>query len=95
MSVLVVDFAAMEGAITHMEQFGKSVQEVLEDVDQAMATLRATWHGEASDAQAQFQQQWEDGARLMNEQLTKLKDVLAGAKKNYNGAATQNGEMWD
>lgn len=92
--MLVVDFAAMEGAITHLEQFGKSVQEVLEDVDQAMAVLHATWHGEASDAQAQFQQQWEDGARLMNEQLTKLKDVLAGAKKNYTSAVTQNGEMW-
>lgn len=92
--MLVVDFAAMEGAITHMEQFGKSVKEVLEDVDQAMAVLHATWHGEASDAQAQFQQQWEDGARLMNEQLTKLKAVLDGAKKNYNSAVTQNGEMW-
>ncbi|MGX9673902.1 WXG100 family type VII secretion target [Mycobacterium sp. HM-7] len=92
--MLVVDFAAMEGAITHLEQFGKTVQEVLEDVDQAMAVLHATWHGEASDAQAQFQLQWEDGARLMNEQLTKLKDVLAGAKKNYNSAVAQNGEMW-
>ncbi|SHU92859.1 WXG100 family type VII secretion target [Mycobacteroides abscessus subsp. abscessus] len=93
--MLVVDFAAMAGAITHLEQFGRSVQEVLEDVDQAMAVLHATWHGEASDAQAQFQQQWEDGARLMNEQLTKLKDVLAGAKKNYTDAASRNGEMWD
>jgi len=94
MSELVVDFAQMLAAIDRMAKFGADVKEVLSDVDQAMATLRATWHGEASDQQAQAQQQWDTGAEQMNTSLDQLKKIAQAAEKNYTDAVKKNGEMW-
>jgi WXG100 family type VII secretion target len=94
MSELVVDFAKMLAAIDHMQKFEEEVKGVLSDVDQAMATLRATWHGEASDQQAQAQQQWDTGAEQMNTSLEQLKKIAQAAEKNYTDAVKKNGEMW-
>jgi WXG100 family type VII secretion target len=94
MSELVVDFAQMLAAIDRMQKFEKDVTEVLSDVDQAMATLRATWHGEASDQQAQAQQQWDTGAEQMNTSLEQLKKIAQAAEKNYTDAVKKNEEMW-
>lgn len=94
MSELVVDFAQMLAAIDRMAKFEADVKEVLSDVDQAMATLRATWHGEASDQQAQAQQQWDTGAEQMNTSLESLKKIAQAAEKNYTNAVKKNEEMW-
>jgi WXG100 family type VII secretion target len=94
MTELVVDFAQMLAAIDHMAKFGQDVTECLEDVDQAMATLRATWHGEASDSQAQAQQQWDTGAEQMKKSLEQLKTIAQAAEKNYTDAVSKNGQMW-
>jgi WXG100 family type VII secretion target len=94
MSELVVDFAQMLAAIDRMQKFEKDVTEVLSDVDQAMATLRSTWHGEASDQQAQAQQQWDTGAEQMKTSLDQLKKIAQAAEKNYTDAVKKNGEMW-
>lgn len=91
---LVVDFAKMSAAIDHMSKFEADVKEVLSDVDQAMAALRATWHGEASDQQAQAQQQWDTGAEHMNTSLDQLKKIAQAAEKNYTDAVKKNEEMW-
>ncbi|WP_029115369.1 WXG100 family type VII secretion target [Mycobacterium sp. URHB0044] len=94
MSELIVDFAQMLAAIDRMQKFQKDVTEVLSDVDQAMAKLRATWHSEASDQQAQAQQQWDTGAEQMNTSLEQLKKIAQAAEKNYADAVKKNGEMW-
>jgi WXG100 family type VII secretion target len=94
MSELVVDFAQMLAAIDRMQKFEKDVTEVLSDVDQAMATLRATWHGQASDQQAQAQQQWDTGAEQMKKSLEQLKTIAQAARKNYADAVSKNGQMW-
>ncbi len=59
-----------------------------------MATLRTSWHGEGSDAQAQAQQQWEDGAEQMKSALKQLRSIAQSAEKNYTEAVTKNGAMW-
>ncbi|MCW2559944.1 MAG: hypothetical protein JWP55_3908 [Mycobacterium sp.] len=94
MSELVVDFAQMLAAIDRMAKFEEDVTEVLADVYQAMATLRATWHGEASDQQAQAQEQWDTGAEQMNTSLEQLKKIAQAAEKNYTDAVKKNGDMW-
>ncbi|MBJ7386852.1 MAG: WXG100 family type VII secretion target, partial [Mycolicibacterium sp.] len=68
--------------------------EVLDDVDAAMAALRSTWHGEASDQQAQAQQQWDEGAEQMKAALEQLKTIAEAARKNYSDAVNKNGQMW-
>jgi WXG100 family type VII secretion target len=92
--MLVVDFAQMQAAIDHMAKFGQEVTEVLDDVDAAMAALRSTWHGEASDQQAQAQQQWDEGAEQMKAALEQLKTIAEAARKNYSDAVNKNGQMW-
>lgn len=94
MSELVVDFAQMLAAIDRMQKFEQDVTEVLTDVDQAMATLRSTWHGQASDQQAQAQQQWDTGAEQMKTSLDQLKKIAQAAEKNYTEAVKKNEEMW-
>ncbi len=92
--MLVVDFSALRAAISHMAEFGQVVTECLGEVDDAMAALRASWHGDASDAQTQAQQQWEDGAEQMKEALAALQQIAATAHQNYSDAVSKNGQMW-
>jgi WXG100 family type VII secretion target len=92
--MLVVDFSQLQGAIDHMATFGREVAECLEDVERTMAALRATWHGSGSDAQAQAQQQWEDGAEQMKAALSQLQKIAETARKNYTDAVDKNGQMW-
>jgi WXG100 family type VII secretion target len=92
--MLVVDFAQLQAAIDHMAKFGQEVTEVLDDVDAAMAALRSTWHGEASDQQAQAQQQWDEGAEQMKAALEQLKTIAEAAHENYSDAVSKNGQMW-
>jgi WXG100 family type VII secretion target len=92
--MLVVDFAQLQAAIDHMAKFGQEVTEVLDDVDAAMAALRSTWHGDASDQQAQAQQQWDEGAEQMKAALEQLKTIAEAARKNYADAVSKNGQMW-
>ncbi|AXK77924.1 MULTISPECIES: WXG100 family type VII secretion target [Mycobacteriaceae] len=94
MTKLVVDFPQLQGAIDHMAEFGREVAEVLEEIDQAVAALRANWEGQASDTQAQTQQQWEDGAEQMKTSLESLRQVADNARKNYADAVDKNGKMW-
>ncbi|AHC27731.2 hypothetical protein TS71_15270 [Mycolicibacterium neoaurum] len=90
----MVDFPQLQGAIDHMAEFGREVAEVLEEIDQAVAALRANWEGQASDTQAQTQQQWEDGAEQMKTSLESLRQVADNARKNYADAVDKNGKMW-
>lgn len=94
MTKLVVDFPQLQGAIDHMAEFGREVTEVLEEIDQAMAALRANWEGQASDTQAQTQQQWEDGAEKMKTSLEALRKIAQNAHKNYTDAVDKNRQMW-
>ena len=94
MTMLTVDLVALRAAISHMEQFGVEVGECLDEIDHVMAALRASWHGGGSDAQAQAQQQWEDGAEQMREALSALQQVADAAHRNYSDAVRKNGQMW-
>jgi WXG100 family type VII secretion target len=94
MTELVVDFSQMQAAIDHMARFEHQVTECLEDVEHAVAALRATWHGEASDSQAQAQQQWDTGAEQMKTSLEQLKKIAQAAQRNYADAVRKNGQMW-
>ncbi|MEH3130778.1 MAG: WXG100 family type VII secretion target [Mycolicibacterium neoaurum] len=94
MTKLIVDFPQLQGAIDHMAEFGREVAEVLDEIDQAVAALRANWEGQASDTQAQTQQQWEDGAEQMKKSLESLCQVADNARKNYSDAVDKNGKMW-
>lgn len=92
--MLVVDFAQLQAAIDHMAKFGQEVTEVLDDMDAAMAALRSTWQGEASDQQAQAQQQWDEGAEQMKAALEQLRTIAKAAHENYSDAVSKNGQMW-
>ncbi|AWT52846.1 hypothetical protein D806_018630 [Mycolicibacterium smegmatis MKD8] len=92
---LVVDFGQMQDAIAHMASYEREVTSCLEDIDRTMASLRQSWHGEASDAQAQAQAQWREGAEQMREALSQLQKIAQTARSNYSDAVTKNSEMWD
>jgi len=94
MTALVVDLAALRAAITHMGEFGREVTECLDDIEATMAALRGSWEGAGSDAQAQAQQQWDQGAQQMKEALSALQKVADSAHKNYTDAVAKNGQMW-
>jgi WXG100 family type VII secretion target len=93
--MLVVDFERLQAAVDRMAEFGRDVAELLEDVERSTTNLRSTWHGEASDAQAQAQRQWEDGAEQMRMALSQMQKVAEAAHKNYTDAVSKNGQMWE
>lgn len=92
--MFVVTPEELTHAADQMEAFHNKVKSVLDDVERTMTMLRASWHGSASDAQVQAQQQWKTGAEQMDESLQALKKVLEGAQKNYSDAVRNNGQMW-
>lgn len=94
MTELVVDFARLQAAVDRMASFGKEVESCLQDVDRTMAILRATWSGDASDAQADAQRRWDEGAEQMQKSLEQLRTIADGARKNYTDAVTGNLKMW-
>jgi WXG100 family type VII secretion target len=94
MTMLVVDFSQLRAAIDHMASFEQQVTDCLDDVEHTMALLRATWHGDASDAQTQSQQQWDAGAEQMKKALEQLKTIAQTAHQNYSDAVSKNGQMW-
>ena len=94
MTTLVVDFPQLQAAVRHMEQFGGDVTQILDEIDQAVAALRNNWEGSASEAQAQAQQLWKDGAEQMTASLEQLQKVADTAYKNYTDAVNKNREMW-
>jgi WXG100 family type VII secretion target len=91
---MLVDLSQLQAAINHMAEFQREVTECLEDIDHSMAALRASWHGSGSDAQAQAQQRWEDGAEQMKAALSQLEKAAEAAHKNYSDAVIKNGQMW-
>lgn len=93
--MLLVEFAQLQAAVDHMARFGQQVEACLHDVDQTMARLRATWHGDASTSQAQAQAQWDEGADQMNDALGRLRSIAQQAHTNYDNAVTQNKAMWE
>lgn len=95
MTVLVVDRAQLRSAIDHMAAFVRDVDAILEDIEHTLAGLRASWHGEASEAQAQAQQRWQTGATQMREALAQLANIADKAHKNYSDAVDKNGKMWE
>lgn len=92
--MFAVDPDQLTEAGDQVEAFHNKVKSILEDVEGIMTSLRASWHGEASDAQAQAQQQWKAGAEQMDQSLQALKKVLTAAQKNYSDAVQKNAQMW-
>ncbi|MGV0834494.1 WXG100 family type VII secretion target [Mycolicibacterium thermoresistibile] len=90
----MVDFAQLQAAVEQMARFESEVIERLEDIDHSMAALRSTWQGSGSEAHAQAQQQWTDGAEQMKTALSQLRQVAEIARRNYADAVTKNGQMW-
>lgn len=95
MAMLLVEFGQLQAAVDHMARFGQQVEACLHDVDQTMAALRATWHGDASASQADAQARWDEGADQMNEALAQLRAIAQQAHRNYNNAVMQNKAMWE
>ncbi|CRZ17161.1 esat-6 like protein EsxE [Mycolicibacterium neworleansense] len=92
--MLIVDRAQLQSAANRMMALERVVDECLGDAEQTMAALRSSWHGDGSDAQAQAQQQWQDGAEQMKAALSALRQILQTAHKNYSDAVDKNGLMW-
>lgn len=92
--MLSVDRAQLQSVADHMSAFSQVVDECLGDVEHAMGVLRASWHGDGSDAQEQAQQQWQNGADQMKAALSTLQQILQAAHENYSEAVDKNGRMW-
>jgi WXG100 family type VII secretion target len=91
---LVADLGQLKAAAMHLAGFGNEVTECLDDIDRAMAAMRATWHGEASETQAESQRLWTEGAQQMHEALTQLQKIVETARSNYADAVANNSQMW-
>jgi len=94
MAELLVEFAQLQAAIDRMASFHEDVEACLQDVDRTMQRLRATWHGDASESQADAQARWDEGAEQMNTSLNQLRSIVQQAHDNYNDAVKQNKLMW-
>ena len=90
-----VDLDRVQGVTQRMAGFDTALETHLKQLDERIARLHHTWHGDAADAQHAAHKEWMAGAREMRAALATLKAITAAAHHNYTGAVEANSAMFD
>ncbi|WP_433685462.1 WXG100 family type VII secretion target [Nocardia sp. CA-119907] len=89
-----VDLEQLDAAIDTMDEFGRTVEGWLAEVDRHIADLHQTWSSKAAQAQRAAHDSWMAGAAEMRENLDELREVARRAHDSYTTAVRTNVGMW-
>ncbi len=95
MSTHRVDLARLEQTIDDLARFGTALEQMLDQADERVNRLHATWSGMAADEHRAVHAKWVNGAREMHAALAVMRQIAATAHGNYGEAAAANTRMWD
>lgn len=80
--------------VERMARFEQQLESALDDADQRVNRLHATWTGAAATEHLAAHRRWAQGAREMREALAVMRQIATVAEQNYTDAATTNAQMW-
>lgn len=89
-----VDLDELTAVIEDMRSFEARLQDRLDELDDLMSRLHATWTGSAAQAQRAAHDEWRAGAAEMHRALVEMREAARTAHANYTAAAEANAGMW-
>ena len=88
-----VDLAELLAFVDRLQSFEQRAEAIAARVDGQVATLHASWAGNAAAAHHVQHDEWMAGAAQMREAIAQLRAAAANAHQHYTDAARQNVEM--
>jgi WXG100 family type VII secretion target len=92
MSLIQVDYAAMEAAFTQMQAVARGMDEKLETLRSRLQ--RIEWDGSDREAYQAHQAKWDAAARDINQILGEIGAAVGTANENYQSTEASNANMW-
>lgn len=89
-----VDLDLLSSTIDALVGCEAECDRALDDVARQVGRLHLTWAGQAADAQAVAQEQWESGFTTMRAGLAVMRSAASTAETNYRAAVSANLAMW-
>lgn len=90
-----VDLDLLDQRIGQLEDFERSLDRALKQLETPAKQLDDTWTGLAAEAHRKAHRAWVRDAAEMRKALAGLREAARIAHKNYHGAATANLTMWE
>lgn len=82
---LVVKYGALDATATELGNQAKQLEQDLEDIKKAVASVAAGWQGEAHTFYVEMQQKWDKEAKDIHQALLAISQVVARAGGDYMG----------
>jgi len=88
-----VDLEELLAFVDRLQSFEQRAEAIAARVDGQVATLHASWAGNAAAAHRAQHDEWMAGAAQMREAIAQLRAAAANAHQHYTDAARLNVEM--
>lgn len=93
--MLVVNFAALNGASGQIDTAIKTLNEQLSQLERDAGPLVSTWDGDARAAYEARQKQWRGAAEELSAMLREIKRALDESALDYRGAEDRNRKLFE
>ncbi|MGU3435823.1 WXG100 family type VII secretion target [Actinomycetes bacterium M1A6_2h] len=88
------DLGRIDAAVASLQAFEDRLADELQTLSTRTERMRANWSGSSSDAFAQAQREWNDGAAHMAAGLARMRDAADVARTSYRSAVAANVAMF-
>jgi WXG100 family type VII secretion target len=89
-----IDLEELEGVIADLEKCERALETLTNDIEHQMRALQSTWEGLSAQAQAEAQEEWEQGLADMRAALADMRQAARIAGDNYQLAFSTNTGIW-
>ena len=94
MSIIQVNYGAMDAGVQQIRSTHTRLQAMFEDLQAQVAQLAPTWDGTAKDAYLAVQQNWNTVNQSLHEGLSRMGTGVDTANTNFQSAETANTSGW-
>ncbi|MFD3460980.1 WXG100 family type VII secretion target [Nocardia fluminea] len=88
-----VDLDEIDQLVTRVSGFVGFLSESLDGLNQRIASVQQTWHGQAADAQDAAFREWHLGATEVAEGISSMREAVQAAHNRYTAAIEANLNM--
>jgi WXG100 family type VII secretion target len=89
-----VDLEELKAVIADLEKCERALEGLTSDIERQMKVLQSTWEGLSAQAQAEAQEEWNQGLLEMRAALADMRQAARVASNNYDLAIKTNTSIW-
>jgi WXG100 family type VII secretion target len=89
-----IELEELEGVISDLERCERALETLTNDVEHQMKILQSTWEGLSARAQAEAQEEWNQGLVEMRAALADMRHAARVASDNYHLMIKTNTGLW-